>query len=376
MKSPFGIVLALCLMLATLTVAQKSNVTTLKKTLNKVQQKKSSARTQLKETRKKVRAVKGDIVEIDGRLQTLEGALEQTTERLTSSISAQHRTAQELDAATKRLEATRKQVARRLRWMYVHGDASIVDAIVGSESIGQLASRSFLLQRIANADRQLFERFKAEQREVSVKKARIDRLVEEIAGLKRDQEIQHDSLKEVRGEKADLLSQLRERQEDLERLVRKLDAEEASIEARIRAFQSSRRGPNMLPPFSGRLGRPVNAGVTSGFGMRFHPILKRQRMHTGIDFGARSGAPIFAAADGIVITATYLSGYGNTVIIDHGGNLSTLYGHCSRLYVSSGQRVRKGQSIAAVGSTGLSTGPHLHFEVRINGRPVNPHSRI
>lgn len=376
MTRRFGPAIAICLMLAVMTLGQKPNVGSLKKTLNKVQQKKSNARTQLKETKKKVKAVKGDIVEIDGRLQTLEGALEQTTQRLTSSISDQRQTALELEAATKRLEATRSQVSRRLRWMYVHGDASIIDAIVGSESIGQLASRSFLLQRIANADRDLFDRFKKEQRNVSAKKARIDRLVLEIAGLKRDQEVQHASLKDVRGEKADLLAQLKDRQEDLEKLVRKLDAEEASIEARIRAFQSSRRGPSALPPFTGRLGRPVNAGITSGFGVRFHPILKRQRMHTGVDFGAPSGAPIYAAADGVVITATYLSGYGNTVMIDHGGNLSTLYGHCSRLMVGSGQTVKKGQVIAAVGSTGLSTGPHLHFEVRINGRPVNPLSRI
>lgn len=376
MTRTVGLLLAVSLTLATLTLAQKSSVGSLKKTLSKVQQKKSSARTQLKETRKKVKAVKGDIVEIDGRLQSLEGALEHTTERLTSTISTQQRTAAELQAATKKLESTRIQVAKRLRWMYVHGDASLIDAIVGSESIGQLASRSFLLQRIANADRELFDRFKTEQREVSIKKAHIDRLVVEIAGLKRDQEIQHSSLKEVKGEKASLLSHLKERQEDLEKLVRQLDAEEASIEARIRAYQTSRRGPKALPPFTGRLGRPVNAGITSGFGVRFHPILKRQRMHTGVDFGASGGAPIYAAADGIVITATYLNGYGNTVMIDHGGNLSTLYGHCSRLMVGSGQAVKKGQVIAAVGSTGLSTGPHLHFEVRISGRPVNPLSRI
>jgi murein DD-endopeptidase MepM/ murein hydrolase activator NlpD len=114
----------------------------------------------------------------------------------------------------------------------------------------------------------------------------------------------------------------------------------------------------------------------SGFGMRFHPILRIRRMHKGIDFPANSGTSIRAAADGEVIAAQYMSGYGNTVILDHGGGVSTVYAHCSRILVRAGQKVSRGQTIARVGQTGLATGPHLHWEVRVKGRAVDPRSRL
>jgi murein DD-endopeptidase MepM/ murein hydrolase activator NlpD len=103
-----------------------------------------------------------------------------------------------------------------------------------------------------------------------------------------------------------------------------------------------------------------------------HPILGVRRMHTGVDIAAGSGTPIHAAGGGVVVYAARLGGYGNCVIVDHGGGLATLYGHCSSIAVGAGQRVSQGQVIAYVGATGLATGPHLHFEVRRNGTPVNP----
>jgi murein DD-endopeptidase MepM/ murein hydrolase activator NlpD len=117
---------------------------------------------------------------------------------------------------------------------------------------------------------------------------------------------------------------------------------------------------------------PVNGTVTSGYGYRIHPILGKRILHTGIDIAAASGTSIWAADGGTVIYATWVSGYGNTVAIDHGGGISTLYAHQSSMAVSYGQKVKKGQVVGYVGSTGYSTGPHLHFEVRVNGTPVDP----
>ena len=122
----------------------------------------------------------------------------------------------------------------------------------------------------------------------------------------------------------------------------------------------------------GQLSRPVNGGVSSGFGMRRHPILGYKRMHSGLDFKAGYGAPIFAATNGVVAYAGRKGGYGNFVQINHGGGIATGYAHMSRIAASPGQRVRQGQIIGYVGSTGLSTGPHLHYELYRDGRPVNP----
>jgi murein DD-endopeptidase MepM/ murein hydrolase activator NlpD len=125
-------------------------------------------------------------------------------------------------------------------------------------------------------------------------------------------------------------------------------------------------------PGSGVLRFPADGPISSPFGERMHPIFHEMRMHTGIDIGAGYGSPVRAAAAGAVVVAGYVSGYGTAIVIDHGGGLGTLYGHLSRLGVHVGSRVTAGQTIGAVGNTGNSTGPHLHFEVRVNGTPVDP----
>ena len=127
-----------------------------------------------------------------------------------------------------------------------------------------------------------------------------------------------------------------------------------------------------LSPYKGRFIWPIPGRLGRGFGRKYHPILRRRRMHNGQDIAAPRGTPIKAAGPGIVIEARWRGGYGRMILIDHGGGISTLYGHCSRIRVKAGQKVQQGQIIGNVGSTGLSTGPHLHLEVRVNGRPRNP----
>ena len=125
---------------------------------------------------------------------------------------------------------------------------------------------------------------------------------------------------------------------------------------------------------NGELARPTNGRITSSYGRRRHPILRYMRMHSGMDFGGGYGAPIYAVTDGTVVHAGRKGGFGNYVKLEHGGGLASGYGHMSRIAVSNGRRVRRGQIIGYIGSTGLSTGPHLHYELYRGGRPIDPRS--
>jgi murein DD-endopeptidase MepM/ murein hydrolase activator NlpD len=158
-----------------------------------------------------------------------------------------------------------------------------------------------------------------------------------------------------------------------ERALAELEQDSREIEAMLQRLQQTPEGRQRLAkPWTGKFRMPVTGRISSGYGYRIHPIHKVRKLHTGIDIAAPTGTPIRCGGDGTVVHASRWGGYGNCIIVDHGGGLATLYGHCSRLAVTKGQSVTEGQVIGYVGSTGLSTGPHLHFEVRRDGRPTNP----
>jgi murein DD-endopeptidase MepM/ murein hydrolase activator NlpD len=172
-----------------------------------------------------------------------------------------------------------------------------------------------------------------------------------------------DDLASVRTLKQSALVDARASREEFLAEAQALEAQSAALAAQIQAAQGAQATASVS---AAGLIWPVNGPVTSGFGIRWG------RMHEGIDIAAPSGTPIAAAAAGSAIYAGWMSGYGNLVVIDHGGGLATAYAHCSAILVTVGQQVSQGDTIALVGSTGHSTGPHLHFEVRVNGVAVDP----
>ena len=350
------------------------SVKSLRGNLSSIRTKKSEVAKKLNQTKKQVKKVKGDLDEVDNRLDKVQTALEETTDRLSEGKKEQSALGERLGIASKEFDETKVKVRKRIRWMYVHGEHSFVSVLVGTKTVGDLATQQYVLGRIAEQDRKVFSDYLNLKNEITTKKNRQDHLVVEIKGLAETQKGQQNQLNDVRKEKVEVLNDLRQQQSELLKVIRQLEADEASIENQIEAYLRAQRssGKAVGPAPKGRFGRPCSGPITSGFGMRFHPILHIRRLHAGIDFGAPSGAPINAANGGVVIAAQKMRGFGNVVMIDHGGGITTVYGHCSRIFVSSGQRVTRGQRVASVGSTGLATGPHLHFEVRINGHAVDP----
>jgi murein DD-endopeptidase MepM/ murein hydrolase activator NlpD len=167
-----------------------------------------------------------------------------------------------------------------------------------------------------------------------------------------------------------LLAQVQARRADYQSRILQLEQESSDIAALLRRHQADQ---TITPSGKGVLGSPLASPiVTSTYGYRLHPIFGDRRLHAGIDLRAATGTPVYASGSGVVVWAGHRGGYGNTVVLAHGGSLATLYAHNSELLVASGDTVRRGQLIARAGSTGNSTGPHLHFEVRVGGTPVDP----
>ncbi|HEU4480793.1 MAG TPA: M23 family metallopeptidase, partial [Actinomycetota bacterium] len=173
----------------------------------------------------------------------------------------------------------------------------------------------------------------------------------------------------VLADKRQILAKVESDKARYEALEDRLDRESSQIQALL-SQGSSGSGP--LPTGGGQLLWPAAGPVTSPYGYRTHPIFGDQRLHTGIDIGAPYGAPVIASDAGTVSFAGVMSGYGNVIVVDHGGGLATTYNHLSSFSVGSGQSVGRGARIGSVGCTGYCTGPHLHFEVRVNGSPVDP----
>lgn len=356
--------LGLCAALGTAQTSTKA----LKKKLDAVRVETKEVKAELREKKEEVWVVAEEIRVLDGRVTAAEQKLDDTRAQLRKDKAKQAELAQKLQRTQAALDKQRVVVSRRIRAMYMSDDSDPLQVLIGSRDFADFAARQSLMERIARFDRVAFDRLRQLKARVAADKLAQDGVVARVAGLERARAAHQRELEAAQAAKARVLAKLRRERNALER---ELDAMEAASD-RIMAEILARQGGGATTRFSGRFVTPVNGRFTSGFGYRIHPITGSKRMHTGVDIAAPTGTPIRAAASGVVITAGWMNGYGNTVVIDHGGGVSTLYGHCSRLYVSSGQRVASGQRIAAVGSTGFSTGPHLHFEKRVNGRPVNP----
>ena len=315
-------------------------------------------------------------------------------------------TEQQLRDTAVKLEETKARIAERsdlldsrIRLMYTDGAVSYLDVLLSSTSFTDFLERADSLQAIANQDHVLLEEHKQDKDLLVEQQEKLNNEYDKVKKLYADAESRRSTLEKKEEEKQQLIAKyyaeieesddISEEQEkllvelatkraSLEKEKNKLKAAQVYTYKRKKSSSSSSSSGSSSGGFQGgggSMGLPVTgARLSSGYGSRIHPITGKRKTHTGVDLAAPQGTDIHAAEGGVVIVAEWWSGYGNTVIIDHGDNVWTLYGHIRNggIKVEKGQQVKRGEKIAEVGSTGNSTGPHLHFEVRINGNPVDP----
>ncbi len=275
---------------------------------------------------------------------------------------------EELRQQEEEINGQNEELLKRLRAMYKNGETGMLAVLFGSSSMSELMTNMDMVQRIYESDADLLADMEDAYGVLVEKKEELQKLKESLIAEEEALEADKDDLN---ADKAALAAKKKEVDADnreLERQIDKLNDEAKALTAEIIKLQTAESyvGGAMLWPSQ------ASKYVSSPFGNRLHPILKVIKFHTGIDIAAGSGTNILAANGGTVMSACYNSGYGYMIMIDHGGGIVTLYAHCSKLLVSKGAKVKRGQVIALVGSTGMSTGPHLHFEVRINGEYKNP----
>lgn len=334
------------------------------------------------------------------RVTNLQTQLDQTNAAITSvnahldDLAAQEHSTQrklwwntiQLDAAEKTLKLHDNLLKRRLVDVYEHGDLGYLSVLLASRSFTDFVERWEDLRLLIAANERAVRERKAAESKVARAQRSLVSTQEALQSQEQAQQRARNQLGILAAERSNLVAVADAQRRHVASEVAQMEDLSASEEAQLEQLiverqrqveaerEAQRRAAGIVGTTSapGALAWPVSGTITSPFGYRRNPFGGGMEFHQGLDIAAPMGTTITAAASGTVISAGWYGGYGNYILIDHGGGMATGYGHCSQIFVSAGQQVQKGQAIGAVGSTGASTGPHVHFEVRINGKPVDP----
>lgn len=384
-KRVLSVILALTLSIGCAIPAQASSISETQKKGEELQSQKDSAEAEKAALTKQLNDL---IDEMDKTTEDINTKQEEIDAKETELIQAQ------IDE-NNQYESMKK----RIKYMYENGNTQFIEVLLESKSIGEFLNNAEYIAQISDYDRQMLKEFQQTVQDVDDQKTALETEKAELETLQTQLQDKQNEVSTLISEKADLIG-------DLETAIgenaAKLQAlqEEAARQARVQQEAAAATSGNnssgssgggsssggsssgggssspvapITPSGSGRLSNPCpSAYISSEFGGRTSPGGIGSTNHKGRDYAAGTGSAIYASASGTVTTVSYNVARGNYVVINHGNGLSTLYQHCSAIYVSAGQSVSAGQNIAAVGTTGYSTGPHLHFEVWVNGTPVDP----
>lgn len=336
---------------------------------------------ELNRQKRKEKSVMGGLVKQQRELATLENRHDRiqnqlsTVQRKFDSNKTELRKLQNsLNSLEGELQEKQGLFNQRVVAIYKRGPQSYLEILLSAQDFADLISKYTTVNYVIQNDLQLIEELDRVKKEIKAKQEFVEVKAEQVESEFRKT---LDLKKEVSKEQRKITSKVNSAKQELvkiqtdriklEKALQELEETSKEIENDIK--KQSGLGEELG---TGRMLWPVRGRISSNFGWRRHPVLKKQKYHSGLDIAVRSGTPVLAADSGVVLVSGWRGGYGNFVAIDHGNGISTCYGHNSRLLVKVGEKVNKGQKVALSGNTGLSTGPHVHFEVRLKGAPANP----
>ncbi|OGC11904.1 hypothetical protein A3K48_05395 [candidate division WOR-1 bacterium RIFOXYA12_FULL_52_29] len=320
----------------------------------------------LKQTREQRQAALGKLVVVTRQLKSANRKISMAKEKIQTNEMEIGVLSVELRKAETEINKSADLLRKRVREAYVNGRINYLDLFLGSRSMSDFLNRFYFFQRVIESDAALINKTKSYLSASKAKRSILQDRTKEIKTLVVVVAGEKEKIAQQLEEKKTLASELQEREKGYEKKVRELEQSSRELEVLIQKKTAERTGAAVHS--TGTYIWPLKGRITLRYGVR-HRI---QGRHTGIDIADRYGAPILAADSGEIIFAGWWDGYGKAVVIDHGRGMSTVYAHLSRIYATVGSKILKGQTIGLEGSTGYSTGPHLHFEIRKKGTPVNP----
>lgn len=348
-----------------------------------------SGLTDVKELKKQLEASKADlasyVAELDGNLSDIQAKINELKALIETKEQEITEKEAELETALATQQAQYEAMKSRIKFMYEKGDSLAMEVFFDSESFGEMLNKADYIEMLSGYDRKKLDEYVEYANYVALCKESLEEEKSVLDEAKAAQEEEEASLNELIATKEQEIYQVSSDIQNKEAAIKEYEADIAAQNETISALEKAVAEERAR--LAAEQGRKYDGGVftwpapsytriSDDYGNRMHPVLGIQKFHNGIDMAAPGGTPILAAYDGKVVAADYSSSMGNYVMIDHGDSLYTIYMHASALYVSKGQEVSKGAKIAAVGTTGRSTGNHLHFSVRLNGSYVNPWSYL
>lgn len=372
MKKKFIMVLIVVLLICTAySTINAENLSDLQAQKEQIKNELSSANENLEGLQVELTEALEEVSKVEAQIAEGEAELEETTAKLEELEKEIKQIQEKLNVIETDYEKQKDMFEKRIVALYEMGETTYLDVLLSSKSITDFISNYYLIGEVAQYDSELLDTIEREKNKIEQIKEQITQKNNDLKLAKTNQEKTLIALENAKTIKNSYVNNLTQEEQAIKTKIDEYQSQLNSLDSKILILTTGEIGEDYV---GGEFLWPAPGykTITSPFGTRFHPILHIYRTHYGIDIGAPKGAYAVAANSGVVTTASYLSSYGNAVIIDHGGGVSTVYAHGSEILTTVGTKVNKGDIIMKVGSTGLSTGPHLHFGVTVNGKYVNP----